>query len=319
MTTPILTVTLNPALDLATHVGDVIPGHKLRCTAPRLDPGGGGINVSRAIRRLGGSSLCFVALAGGTGAQVAEFLHGEGITIVTFPGPGETRQSLTVNEDKTGLQYRFMLPGTPWDASRIEAAERALSDAAPLTGTIVISGSQPPGLPIDFAARLAADLDARSDSKARLVTDTSGASLAHIANGPPTGIDLLRMDQEEAEELTGHKLITAGQTADFAESLIARGSARRVIVARGADGSVLVGPGLRVSVRPPKVEVRSKVGAGDSFVAGFVLAEARGASPAEALARGVSAAAAAVMTEGTELCRREDAEEIFRGCETEFV
>jgi 6-phosphofructokinase 2 len=317
--TPILTVTLNPALDLATHVGQVIPGHKLRCAAPRLDPGGGGINVSRAIRRLGGASLAFVALAGGTGAQVAEFLHGEGITLVTFPGPGETRQSLTVSEETTGKQYRFMLPGAPWDAERIAAVERALAEASPLTGAVVLSGSAPPGLPVDFPARLAEDLHARHESRTRLVADTSGASLKRIATGPATSIDLLRMDQEEAEDLAGHALISATQTADFAAALVARGSARRVIVARGADGSVLVAPGVRLSVRPPSVPVKSKVGAGDSFVAGFVLAEARGASPGEALAHGVAAAAAAVMSEGTELCRQEDADAIYRECVTERV
>lgn len=316
---PILTVTLNPALDLATHVPSVAPGLKLRCTAPRLDPGGGGINVSRAISRLGGGSLAFVALAGGTGAQVAEFLHSEGITLVTFPGPGETRQSLTVNEDTTGRQFRFMLPGTAWDAARIAAASRALAEAAPLTGTVVLSGSNPPGLPDDFAARLAAELAARPESHARLVVDTSGKPLARIVAGPVPGLDLLRMDQEEAEELAGHGLETAVATADFASALVARGVARRVIVARGADGSVFVEPGLRLSSRPPRVEVVSKVGAGDSFVAGFVLSEARGAAPAEALARGVAAAAAAVMTVGTELCRRDDAERIYAGCITETV
>ena len=316
---PILTVTLNPALDLATHAPEVEPGLKLRCTAPRLDPGGGGINVSRAISRLGGASLAFVALAGGTGAQVAEFLHAEGITLVTFPGPGETRQSLTVNEDTTGRQFRFMLPGAAWDAHRVAAACRALADAAPLTGTVVLSGSNPPGLPDDFAARLAADLAARPNSQVHLVVDTSGGPLRRITSGPVPGLNLLRMDQEEAEELAGHRLASAAATADFAATLVARGSARRVIVARGADGSVFVGDGQRLSSRPPKVEVLSKVGAGDSFVGGFVLAESRGAPPSEALARGVAAAAAAVMTVGTELCRREDAERLYAGCMTEAV
>jgi 6-phosphofructokinase 2 len=114
------------------------------------------------------------------------------------------------------------------------------------------------------------------------------------------------MDGEEAEALARRPLETRADTADFAQSLIARGVAKKVIVARGADGSVLADAKQRIFAKAPKVQVRSKVGAGDSFVGGYTLALARGQSEAEALAQGVAAAAAAVMSDATELCRAED-------------
>ena len=111
---PILTLTLNPALDMATEVHEMTPGHKLRCSEPQLDPGGGGLNVSRAIKALGGDSLALVAIGGLTGDRLAGLIRGEGVTFLSILGPGETRQSLTVNEATTGKQFRFMLPGPVW-------------------------------------------------------------------------------------------------------------------------------------------------------------------------------------------------------------
>lgn len=111
---PILTLTLNPALDMATEVAEIIPGQKLRCSDPLLDPGGGGLNVSRAIRALGGDSLALVAIGGLTGDRLAGLIRSAGVTFLSILGPGETRQSLTVTEETTGKQYRFMLPGPVW-------------------------------------------------------------------------------------------------------------------------------------------------------------------------------------------------------------
>ena len=119
------------------------------------------------------------------------------------------------------------------------------------------------------------------------------------------------MDDEEAAHLAGHPLDSRQATADFAQSLIARGIAKKVIVARGSDGSVLVGPEGRLFCKAPKVKLRSRVGAGDSFVGGYVLGLARGLSEAGALSQGVASAAAAVMSEATELCRLEDVQRLI--------
>ncbi len=165
----------------------------------------------------------------------------------------------------------------------------------------MISGSQPPGMPVDFPAQLAA---AMPDS--RVVLDISGAPLAEAVARPVPGLEVLRMDSEEAEGLTGHPLATRAETADFAQGLVRAGVARKVVVARGADGNVLATADRRIFAAAPRVQVRSAVGAGDSFVAGLVLALARGRPEEEALALAGAAAAAAVTTDATQLCRPED-------------
>ncbi|MDT8854274.1 1-phosphofructokinase family hexose kinase [Paracoccaceae bacterium Fryx2] len=304
---PILTLTLNPALDLSTAVPEVLPGLKLRCAPPRVDSGGGGINVSRAIHILGGESRALVALGGTTGQRVAGLVAAQGIALLPCTAPGETRQSLAVTED-SGRQFRFVLPGEPWPPELVAAAMALI--LAEARGYVVLSGSQPPGVPDSFPRDLAGHLA----GKARLFVDTSGGPLAAIVSTPVPGIELLRMDSEEAEGLAGHPLASRAETADFASGLVARGVARAVIVARGADGSVLADAEGRLFSPAAHVPVVSKVGAGDTFVGAFVLARARGMTPAEALSRGVAAASGAVMTEATELCRREDAERLIAEC-----
>ncbi|AWD21346.1 1-phosphofructokinase family hexose kinase [Fuscovulum blasticum] len=300
-TAPILTLTLNPALDMATEVPEVVPGQKLRCADPLLDPGGGGLNVSRAIRALGGESLALVALGGLTGDRLAGLIRHAGVTFLSILGPGETRQSLTVNEESTGKQYRFMLPGPVWGAAERAHVFTLLRATSRPGGYSVISGSQPPGTPIDFASQLA---ESMPDSK--VVLDTSGKPLLEAVRHPIPGLEVLRMDGEEAESLTGHALTDRKDTADFAQGLVRKGVARKVVVARGADGNVLATADQRLFSPAPRVRVRSTVGAGDSFVAALVLAMARGQPDDEALSLGSAAAAAAVMTDATQLCRPED-------------
>ena len=308
--TPIVTVTLNPALDVSTATEAVAPGRKLRCEAPRIDPGGGGINVSRVIRRLGGHSLALVALAGATGERLKQALEADGIAARYLRAPGETRESLSVIDRTTGEQYRFVLPGMGWSAEDGEAALDAVAVATPPGALVVMSGSQPPGLAPDLPAELARRLAPKG---ARLVLDTSGAALA-AARHSPHPAHVLRMDEVEAEALAGRPLPERTHTADFAEELIRDGAAQIVIIARGADGSVLATKEARHFCRAAEVPVKSKTGAGDSFLAAFTLALAQEADHPTALTAAVAAASAAVMTEATELCRAEDALRLIADC-----
>lgn len=309
----ILTVTLNPALDFATHVDSVVPGVKLRCAAPRTDPGGGGINVSRAIALLGGTSRCLVALAGRNGDALADLLRAQGIDLITHKAPGETRSSLSVRDEKRGEQYRFMLPGPSWSPTDVIEAEGAIIETAQPGGLVVISGTMPPGVLPDLIPDLCGRLRAKG---CETVVDTSGPPLYFIARAKGPAPDYLRMNQEEADDLAGRKLSSLQDSADFAQSLVRRGVARHVIVARGPEGSVLATDGVRFHSRAADVPVRSKVGAGDTFVGSFTLAVAQGLPLEEALKRGVAGASAAVMTEGTALCRREDVERLLEVCPT---
>ena len=306
---PILTLTLNPALDMSTDVASLVPDQKLRCSEPLFDPGGGGLNVSRAIAILGGESLALVALGGLTGDRLAGLIRQESVPFLALTAPGETRQSLTVTAKDSGQQYRFMLPGPIWSDADQERVFLLLRASARAGSIGVISGSQPPGVPVDFPARLA-----RSMPGLNVVLDTSGAALRDAVAHPIPGLFVLRMDGEEAEEIAGTSLQTRVQSADFAASLVARGVAKHVVVARGADGSVMAEAGRRLFVTAAKVVVKSKVGAGDSFVAGFVLALARGLGSAAALSHGSAAASAAVMTDATQLCKPADAARLQEQC-----
>ncbi|KPP87305.1 MAG: 6-phosphofructokinase 2 PfkB [Rhodobacteraceae bacterium HLUCCA08] len=304
----ILTVTLNPALDLATSVAHIEPNVKLRCSPPETDPGGGGLNVARAITQLGGKARAFVALGGDTGTALRHLLERAGQQLVIHAAPGETRQSLAVTDLGDGGQYRFMLPGPDWSRADIDAARAAIRAAAPKQGFVVLSGSGPSGSSPDLYARICEDL---RGTGAEVLLDTSGPALAHLAAGQEVPPLVLRMDQHEAETLARRPLATRADSADFARRLVERGAARIVIVARGADGSVLADADRKFFVRAAPITVRSVVGAGDSFVGGFTMALARGLSDDVALAHGAAAASAACMTEGTRLCLPEDFEALL--------
>ncbi|AUH64419.1 sugar kinase [Paracoccus zhejiangensis] len=302
MQEPILTITLNPALDLSTGIERVVPDQKLRCEKPEVDPGGGGINVSRAIQILGGQSTALVALGGATGTRIADMLKSDGLSVMRLTAPGETRQSLAVSERETGHQFRFVLPGPEWHRAHVADAMSAIAEAARAGGWVVLSGSNPPGVPAGFAQMLAVRL---KDSAARLLVDTSGEALRAIA-ASSTPVDVLRMDSLEAEGLAGRPLPHRRDSAEFAAGLVRDGVARAVIVARGADGSVIAGDEGVWHAEAISVPVVSAVGAGDSFVAGFLLATARNQPVHETLALGAAAASAACMTPATDLCRAED-------------
>ncbi len=307
--TPILTLTLNPALDLSVSTPRVVPGPKLRCSQPRTDPGGGGANVSRVIHRLGGDSTALVALGGPTGAGLEVLLRAEGLTLVPLPAPGETRISFAVTDASGGEQYRFVLPGPTWSEADFDALCEALPEAAP-TGFAVLSGSLPPGLSPDHAQRLVQALAARHW---QVIADTSGAVLDVLARGK-SPMAVLRMDRAEAEEVAGRPLPDRRHSADFAAGLVAAGAARAVIVARGPDGSVAATGSERWHVAAADVPVASKIGAGDSFLGAFTLGLAEGMNLPQALSRGAAAASATVMTEGTDLCRSADVARLIAEC-----
>lgn len=300
--TPILTITPNPALDLATEADHVLPGPKLRCAAPRVDPGGGGINVARAVRLLGGKARAIVALGGATGLRLADALTREGIAFAPVPAPGETRQSLAVTDRSSGAQYRFVLPGEPWGQADSDRLLARVAEITPPDAWVVLSGSLPPGLPPRFAAAVQAALP----PGARLILDTSGAALRAVVEDPVPGLAVLRMDDAEAEDLAGHSFANRRCSARYAADLVARGVAESVIIARGAEGSVLADGMGRLFAPAPRVQVVSAVGAGDTFVGALVLALAEGAPRDRALACAVAAAAAACITPATELCHPED-------------
>ncbi|MCA0042598.1 1-phosphofructokinase family hexose kinase [Celeribacter litoreus] len=316
--TQILTITLNPTVDLSTSTPEVSAGPKLRCTNPEADPGGGGINVSRAIKFLGGESTAFTAVGGETGAHLLRLLAEEKVRFTAFSVTGgATRQSMAITEQETGKQYRFVMPGPYWNHDMVDESLTAIAYAAPVGGVVVLSGSQPPGVPMDYPARLSRRL---TEKGVKLFVDTSGKPLHELVKHPANPY-VLRMDDVEAEDLCGHALPTRKDTADFASELVNKGIAENVIIARGADGSTLANAGGRwhASRAIDPEEVVSAVGAGDSFVGAFSMALTRGDTMQESLRFGTTAAAAAVLTAGTQLCSETDVTRLLTGCELEDV
>jgi len=300
----IVTLTLNPALDIATDVERIVAGPKLRCGAVRREAGGGGVNVARAITALGGDALALHASGGATGTLVDDYLTERGTPHRRLPIGGTTRENLAVLERSSGERFRFVLPGP----TLTEAEWRRCLDEAVAAAEgpyLVASGSLPPGVPDDFHVRLARALE---PAGTRLLVDTSGPPLRAAAEG---GVHLIKPNFREFDELEGGPLTDAARE-DLAERIVRRGGAEIVIVTLGPAGALLVTAGERVRIAAPVVEhPDSPVGAGDSFMAGLALALTQGRPVVEACRRGVAAAAAAMLTPGTEPCRRADMERML--------
>ena len=312
--TDILSIALNPAVDQATHVAQVVAGPKLRCTAPRFDPGGGGVNVARAVCKLKGSARALVAVGGAMGDRLLQLLAAEHVPTLPVTVSGETRISFAVTDDSTGGQFRFSVPGHPLTSADGARLMAAITRHAPQDGFVVISGSVAPGLPDDFPTQIIAAL---AHKNVRIVIDTSSRALDCLIGHPKIPVDLLRIDQSEAAQAATHPMTTAADSVAFAADLVARGVARTVVTGRGAEGSVLVSGDYRFFCHAPVAHVRSKIGAGDAFVGAMTLALARGAAAEEALKWGVAAASATVSTEGTALCGLAQAQACFDQCRIE--
>ena len=301
---PIVTLTMNPAIDLSTPVDRVVADRKLRCGAPVREPGGGGINVARAVRRLGGEALAIFPAGGPAGDLLQELLLREAVPHVAIRTEGWTRENVNVSEQETGRQFRFVLPGPSLTAAESERCLETLSQLQPFPRLLVVSGSLPPAVPADFYARVARLARATG---ARLVLDTSGEPLRLAAR---QGVYLLKPSLREFQELTGSSLAARAALLDRARELIREGRCEILVLSLGAEGVLWVGKSEAEWMRAPAVTVASSVGAGDSLVAGIVLGLSRGKPVREAVRLGLAAATASVMTPGTGLCRLEDVERL---------
>lgn len=302
---PIVTLTLNPALDVSTATAHVSPEHKLRCDAARFDPGGGGLNVARVVRELGGDSLALYPRGGPSGALLEQLLDARGVPRRAISIAGFTRESFTVLEKNSGQEYRFVLPGPVLTEAEWQACLDMLAEASVGAGFIVASGSLPPGAPVDFYARVAR---VAKGLGVRCVVDSGGETLkAALAEG----VYFAKPNRREFRELTGVAGDDVASLAPAARSFVEKGAVEVLVVSMGADGALLTTRDTQLRAVPPPVETSSSVGAGDSFVAGMSYALARGLPPTEAFRWGVASGTAALITAGTELCRRGDVERLL--------
>jgi 6-phosphofructokinase 2 len=299
----IVTVTLNPALDLGFEVERVVPERKLRGSSAVFHPGGGGINVARAAGRLGADVRAIWIGGGCDGDKLAALLDDEHVPHERVGARAAPRMSVHVEERATGELYRFVLPGEELSAAEADAVIAAVAAVAGAS-YLVISGSQPPGLPAEFCARLAAGAPAET----RVILDTSGEPLARGLAGR---VYLAKPNRNELARLVGRELADRDGLIAAARELIDAGRVEVLAVSQAADGLTLVTRDGHEHIAAPPVTPVSTVGAGDSTVAGIVVGLARGLALPDAVRLGVAAGTAAVLTPGTELMHREDTERLY--------
>ena len=307
MTSRVATLTLNPSLDVATSVASLVPDRKLRADRPSREPGGGGVNVSRALSNLGVESDAVVVVGGGTGEMLVRLLISDRIGVQPVEVGSPTRENVSVTDRSAERQYRVVLPGDTLPGDVVGRCMDAIGELPAPPSLVVASGSLPPGLPEDTYATIVLTLRERG---IEVVLDTSGAALrAAVEVG---GFRLLKPNVGELASLVGRELQGDHDVREAARRLVDEGAARAVLVTLGAAGALLVADDVEpVLLHSPTVPVRSTVGAGDSTVAGVVAGLARGEELPMAARRGVAAGAAAVMTGGSELCRGDDAERLL--------
>lgn len=300
----VLTVTINPALDVTAIVDEVVPDHKLRCRTPIRDPGGGGINVARTVHRLGGSVTPLYATGGDAGKALVDLLAAEGIVSETFSLQDVTRENLTVTEQCSSHQYRFILPG----AEFTEYEWRAFLDLVGMSAIgkryLIASGSLAPGVPDDFYARCAKI--ARS-SGSEFVLDCSGLPLALALE---EHVHMIKPSLREFEALMGKALPDTEAQIDAGRDLIGSGKLDIPALSLGGRGALLVTANIALKVFALRVTALSTVGAGDSFLGGIVWGLAAGYSIEDAAHYGVAASAATLLQPGTRLCAREDVDRL---------
>ena len=301
----IVTLTMNPAVDLSTTVDRVMPERKLRCEGLQRDPGGGGINVARVVRRMGTEVTAVYTAGGTTGRLLQTLVEREGIQGVVLQIAAETREDFTVQEAATGQQYRFVLAGPRISETEWQAALDALAALEPFPRYLVASGSLPPGAPDDFYRRIARLAHER---RAKLILDTSGQPLKEAL---AEGVFLIKPNLNELSALNGATTDLKDDWAKVCRRVIEQAQAEVVALTLGDQGALLVT--TEHSWRAPALPIKpvSAVGAGDSFLGAMVWSLAAGHALDKAFRYGMAAGSAALLTPGTELCRPDDVKRLY--------
>ena len=297
-TQQIISLTINPSLDKSTHFTGLIAEQKIRCEKPRYDAGGGGINVSKAISKLGGKSTCIFTSGGSSGEMLEELITNENLDSCVIKTKNWTRENFIAFENKTKAQYRFGFPGNEFSEDEKDKILQTINELK--TDYLVISGSLNEGLPSNFYQKIA---KIAKESHIKVIVDTSGEALQKVLE---IGVYLIKPNIGELAKLIGVERLELPEVEKAAKKLIENKSAEIVVVSLGADGAILVTKDETHLVKAPKVEKKSTVGAGDSMVGGMVWALSQNKTLKEVIEIGVCCGTAATMNEGTQLFKAED-------------
>ena len=301
----IVTLTMNPALDKSTSFDNLVPEKKIRCSQLILEAGGGGINVSKAIRKLGGESIAVFTSGGSNGKTIENLLSALDISFVPVPIKENSRENFSVAESSTNAQYRFVMPGPVMEQEEIERCLQVLADMDPRPSILVASGSLPEGVPDHFFAQLAAFCRTHL---IKLIVDTSGAPLKQALE---EGVFLAKPNLAELSSLVGAESLELSEVDDAALQFINAGHCEVMVVSLGAAGALLVTKDWVEQIVPPPVRKLSTIGAGDSMVAGMAWKLDAGGSYSDMCRFGVACGTAATMNPGTQLFNVDDVNRLY--------
>lgn len=300
----IITLTANPAIDIYSKTEKFEPNEKLRCEKPLVDPGGGGVNVSRVIKRLGGESTAVYTLGGHTGKLFSDLLKKEGVKEDPVVVKNDLRQNFAITETSTGNLFRFGFPGAELEDSEYETLLEKV-DNCEKGSFLVASGSLPPGAPADFYARAAARA---KKCGLKFVLDTSGSSYKGVLE---EGAFLLKPNKKELQDLTGETAEELDQQKKLLLDLLAKYPVEIIVLSLGGEGALLATQGRVRHYPAPKVDHVSSIGAGDSMVAGMIYSLSLGQPVDEAILMGLACGSATIKSPGTELLQKKDVDSLY--------
>ena len=294
----IYTVTLNPALDKTVTIPRFALDSVNRISELREDPGGKGINVSKVIAKLGGSSRAIALLGGSVGEKIGRALEAMGIDVWAFEANGETRTNMKVVDPVLDTHTDINEPGPEATLALLDGMLASLADAIQEGDIVVLSGSLPKGAPV---ATYETWCRTCSGAGAKVFLDADGDALSHGLKALPY---LAKPNDAELSRICGRELKDVTEIASEARAIVERGVSR-VVVSMGGAGALFAESGRTLLAHSPKVPVGSTVGAGDSVVAALAFAEERGMTLEETARLSMATGAANVMQSGTQAAERE--------------
>jgi 6-phosphofructokinase 2 len=298
----VYTVTLNPALDRTLQVESLVPGQSTRIRSEARYAGGKGIDVSRALREMGSVNVALGLVGGFDGKELEGRLLLSGVACRFTHIANETRTNIIIQDESNGTETALLARGPEVQPAELMDFLDAL-ERSPDMDYLVISGSLPPGLTPEVYSRM---ITIGNERGARVVLDTAGAALRQSIRARPT---VIKPNRSELAELAGRPLPDAGAISEYVMGLLDLVSI--VLASLGPEGMIMATKNEVLHARPPKVPVKSTVGAGDCAVAGFVHGMAMGESNVDALRRAVAAGTAATLNAGTGLCRCVDIDDLL--------
>ena len=301
----IITITFAPSIDKSATVPELISDKKMRCSIANAEPGGGGVNVARVINRLGGDVTAIFPSGGYTGTFFNHLLENESVPFISIQTKNETKENFVILDELSNKEYRFGMPsneifGNEWrDLIKVIENQKNVD-------FIIASGSLPAGIPDDIYTQLSR---IATITNAKFIVDTSGKSLQ---NAIKENVFLIKPNLEELGILLNKKNLKIENVDVEARKLINEKQCEIIVVSLGENGAMLVTKDETINIKPPKVQVKSTVGAGDSMLAGIVFGLLNKMALKECLQYGIACGTATTLNVGSALCEEKDVQKLLK-------